>query len=260
MTKDAHDRSGSVAAEVPFTLEISLVRDSPVPLYHQISQPLEEKITSGQLPAGTLIEDEVSMARRLKVSRPTARRALQDLVTRGLISRRRGIGTRVTPRHVHRPVGLTSLNEDLTKAGFETRTDVISYEMRLAGAAEALLLQCEEGIEIVRIERLRWSNDEPLAVLVNLIPGDIAPSLTELSSGGLYKCLRDRGVALATAQQAVTARNADQREAELLHMDKGAAMLALTRTVYDQAGRVVEHGDHIYNAARYTLNFASLAD
>ncbi|WP_231979473.1 GntR family transcriptional regulator [Tessaracoccus coleopterorum] len=50
-----------------------------------------------------MIEDEVSMAHRLDVARPTARRALQELATKGLLTRRRGVGTRVTPPHVHRP-------------------------------------------------------------------------------------------------------------------------------------------------------------
>ncbi len=208
----------------------------------------------------TLIEDEVSMAKRLEVSRPTTRRALQDLVNRGLLTRRRGIGTRVTPSQVHRPLGLTSLNSDLQKAGFETSTETLSYEVRLAGPEEAELLHCEEGIEIVRVERVRLSNGEPLAVLINLLPGSIAPSLTELSEAGLYDCLRGRGVVLATAQHQVGARNADGREAGLLNMPKGDAVMTMKQTVFDKDGRVVEYGSHIYNPALYKLSFTSAAD
>lgn len=252
-TSDAH-------TDIPFRLEIEVDRSSSTPLHYQISGPLEAQILSGSLMAGTLIEDEVSMAKRLNVSRPTARRALQDLVGKGLLSRRRGAGTRVTPTHVHRPIGLTSLEDDLKKAGFETKTDVLSYEVLLAGETEQQLLHCERGVEVVRVKRLRWSDGEPLAILVNLLPASIAPSLSDLSRGGLYACLRSNGVTLATAQQSVTARAASSEQAQLLKVSKGDPLLTLSRTVYDHSGAVVEYGDHVYNAARYTLSFASAAE
>lgn len=246
-------------AETPFVLDVHLDRDSTQPLYEQISKPLEDMIVSGKLTAGTLIEDEVTMATRLQVSRPTARRALQDLVNRGLLSRRRGVGTRVTPSNIHRQVGLTSLNDDLKKAGFGTKTDVLDYAIILASEEEASDLECPLGIELVRIRRLRWSNDEPLSVLTNLIPADIAPSLTELTTRGLYECLREGGIVLASARQVVGAKNATAEEAQLLDIAPADALLTLERTAYDQGGRVVEYGNHVYNAARYTLNFTSTA-
>lgn len=244
-------------AETPFVLDLELDRDGSRPLYEQIAKPLEDMITSGKLSAGTLIEDEVTMAARLQVSRPTARRALQDLVARGLLSRRRGVGSRVTPSHIHRQVGLTSLNDDLQRAGFTTRTDVLGYAVILAGEEESAQLECPVGTELVRISRLRWSNDEPLSILTNVIPADIAPSLTELTNYGLYHCLRERGIALASARQVVGARSANDEEAALLHIDPADALLTLSRTAYDSSGRIVEYGDHVYNAARYTLNFTS---
>ncbi|MFT0762325.1 GntR family transcriptional regulator [Scrofimicrobium sp. R131] len=258
MSPTKTSRKGTVSE--PYVLDIELDRSSSTPLHAQISEPLERLILAGTIPMNTLIEDEVSMAKRLNVSRPTTRRALQDLVNRGLLTRRRGIGTRVTPSQVHRPVGLTSLNSDLQKAGFETSTDILSYEVRLAGAKEAELLQCEEGIEIVRVERVRFSNGEPLALLVNLLPGDISPTLTELSEGGLYDCMRARGVVLSTAQHRVGARNASDREAQILSMHKGEAVLTMKQTVFDKNGRAVEYGSHIYNPTLYQLSFTSAAE
>ena len=73
----------------PFALDITIDRDSKTPLHTQISEPLASLILDGTLPAGSRLEDELSMAKRLKVSRPTARQALQHLVDRGLVKRRR---------------------------------------------------------------------------------------------------------------------------------------------------------------------------
>jgi transcriptional regulator, GntR family len=244
----------------PFVPTIIVERSSPVPLYHQIAAPLEELITSGTLQPGQLIEDEVSMAHRLNVSRPTARRALQDLVSRGLLSRRRGVGTRVTPSHVRRPLALTSLNEDLVKSGFNPHTEVLAYEVRLADAHDATLIGREEGTEVVHVRRRRWIDDRPLAILTNLIPGDIAPTLTQLSAQGLYACLEDRGIHLASARQAVGARSADAEAADLLSIDEGGALLTMERTAYDMPGQVVEYGTHVYNAELYSFQFTLVAE
>ncbi|MFC7581505.1 GntR family transcriptional regulator [Schaalia naturae] len=262
---DVSPRSSSDAAvpgpsDEPFVPAIHLDRSSPVPLYHQIAQPLEELITSGRLEPGQLIEDEVSMAHRLSVSRPTARRALQDLVGRGLLTRRRGVGTRVTPSHVRRQLSLTSLNDDLVKAGFDPRTEVLSYEVKLAQEEESALLGCPVDTEIVSIERRRWINDRRLALLRNLLPAKIAPSFTELSSQGLYACLEERGIHPVSARQSVGARNATAEDADQLGVEPGAALLTMERTAYDASGSVVEHGAHIYNAELYSFQVTLTAE
>ncbi|QCV87750.1 GntR family transcriptional regulator [Acidipropionibacterium jensenii] len=242
-------------ADQPFIPQIDLDRDSADPLYRQISQPLEELILSGALKAGRLIEDEVSMAQRLSVSRPTARRALQDLVARGLLTRRRGAGTRVTPSHVRRSLSLTSLNDDLVKSGFKPHTQVMSYQVRLANDEEAALLHCEEGHEIVRIERLRLIDERPLAFMSNLLRADIAPSLTQLSQFGLYACLDERGLRPVAAEQAIGARSANDADASRLAISAGAALLTMQRTAYDAREQVIEYGSHVYNAALYSFQF-----
>lgn len=254
MDKDPDFLDGS-----PFVLEVAIDRRSVEPLYRQIAAPLERAILSGAAPAGTLIEDEVSMARRLKVSRPTARRALQDLATRGLVSRKRGVGTRVNPSQIHRPIGMTSLDEDLREAGFRTRTDILGYRVLLAGPEEAAKLGCDEGSEVVLIERVRWANDEPLAVLTNLMLGSFAPTITQLATTPLYESLRTQGIEIVAGKQVVSARNSNERESELLEMVPGDAVLTVKRWAYDRAGDVVEYGDHIYNPALHSLSFSSAA-
>lgn len=83
--------ASKAATSTPYIPDITLDRSSPVPLYFQISEPIAELINTGALPADTRLEDELSMAARLHVSRPTARQALQRLVDRGLLTRRRGV-------------------------------------------------------------------------------------------------------------------------------------------------------------------------
>ena len=238
---------------LPFALDITIDRDSKTPLHTQISEPLASLILDGTLPAGTRLEDELSMAKRLEVSRPTARQALQHLVDRGLVKRRRGVGTIVSPMHVHRPMQLTSLLADLSAAGHATSTTVLDYTEHEADAEAAEHLEVEEGTAVVSCTRIRCADGEPIAVLSNLMLASMAPTREELEKGGLYDLLRTQDIIPTTAKQVIGARNATTREAEQLHERRRAALLTATRITYDQSGRVIEYGQHIYRASRYTF-------
>lgn len=248
------DNQGA-AEQRTFIPSITLNRDAPTPLYEQIAEPIEAAILSGEVPPGAMLEDEISMAQRLEVARPTARRALQELTTKGLITRRRGVGTRVTPPHVHRPMKLSSLNEDLKSSGFRPSTKVLSYEVRSATSDEAELLGLPPESGLLSIRRLRFADDHALAVLTNLIPLDIAPSWNELGEFGLYHCLFQRGVEIATADQEIGARGATPEEAGLLDEEPGAPLLTMQRVGRTKEGRAVEFGQHVYRPDLYSFSF-----
>jgi DNA-binding transcriptional regulator YhcF (GntR family) len=111
-----------VTKAAPPALAIPVDRTSPVPLYFQVAQHLERAIAGGELAPGTRLENEIMLADQLGLSRPTMRRAIQYLVDRGLLVRKRGVGTQVVQSKVRRPVVLTSLYDDLDKSGQRTRS------------------------------------------------------------------------------------------------------------------------------------------
>lgn len=238
----------------PFALTVTIDRESHVPLYEQISAPLEQLILTGQLTPGQLIEDEVSMAKRLNVSRPTTRRALQDLVSRGLLTRRRGVGTHVTPTHLRRPQTLTSLQDDLTQAGHTPTTTVVNYEVRLANVDDASALRIPEGSEIVSVTRVRMIDNHPLAILHNLIPAHWAPSVTQLNTSSLYTAFANAGLRPTAAQQAISARMSAEDEAQHLALTHPSPVLTMERTALDDNGRVLEFGRHVYNPKNYAFH------
>lgn len=242
--------------EVTYTPPIVLDRASSIPVYEQIAGPIETAILSGELPAGSLIEDEVSMANRLDVARPTARRALQELANKGLLTRRRGVGTRVAPPHVHRPMKLSSLNEDLAEAGFVPSTKVLSYEIRRATDDEASQLELGSGEGLLAVSRLRYADSHPLAILNNLVPLDIAPTWQELGADGLYQCLHNRGIDIASATQEIAARGATHSEATTLGEQPSAPVLTMHRIGRAADGRPLEVGNHIYRPSLYSFRFS----
>lgn len=239
--------------------KIEIDRSSSSPLYRQIAKPIEAAILSGDLPPGTLIEDEISMANRLKVARLTARQALQELSALGLITRRRGVGTRVTPPHVHRPLRLSSLNDDLVSAGIKPRTRVISYQVREASDQDATRIEVSRGTGVLSLTRLRYADEHPLALMNNLIPVEIAPDWTQLNSYGLYECLRRRGITIDSASQEIGAKPASSDEAELLEETTGVPLLTMQRIGRTEEGKIVEAGNHLYRPTLYSFHFSLFA-
>ena len=68
-------------------------KSSPIPLYCQIKAKLERDIDSGKLVPGDRMPSEMELAAEHRVSRTTARQALQKLCEAGLVTRIQGKGT-----------------------------------------------------------------------------------------------------------------------------------------------------------------------
>lgn len=240
-------------------LRLGVDRSSPVPLYYQLSQQLEAAIEQGRLAPGSLLGNEIELARRLGLSRPTVRQAIQSLVDKGLLVRRRGVGTQVVHSQVRRPLELSSLYDDLEAAGQRPTTRVLRHATEPATAAAAAALGLAEGADLVVVERLRMAHGEPVAHLCNHLPPGLLDMTTErLETTGLYRMMREAGITLHSARQTVGARAATADEGERLGEPEGAPLLTMQRTTYDDTGRAVEFGTHVYRASRYAFDFQLL--
>jgi GntR family transcriptional regulator len=233
---------------------ITVDRASPVPMYYQVAQQLEQAIESGELPPGSQLDGELALADQLGVSRPTLRRAIEYLVDRGYLIRRRAVGTQVVHPKVRRPMELTSLYDDLATSHKDPRTRVLSLQTVPATDAVAHALGLEEGGTVLALERLRYAGDKPLAVMRNWIPAGLMELDAErLERTGLYQLMRAAGVRLHLASQTIGARAASVAEARLLQAGKGEPLLTMQRTTYSDAGQPVELADHIYRASLYSF-------
>ncbi|WP_298556780.1 GntR family transcriptional regulator [Streptomyces luteogriseus] len=253
------DRARTTAAAALGSLDFALDRGSPVPLYHQLAQQLEAAIGHGVLAPGNLLGNEVDLSVRLGLSRPTVRQAIQSLVDKGLLVRRRGVGTQVVHSQVRRPLELSSLYDDLETAGQAPTTEVVRNEVVPASCDVAAALGVPEGGEVTVLDRLRRTHGRPVALLRNHLPVSLLDlDGTRLESTGLYRMMRSAGITLHSARQTIGARAATAREASRLDEREGAALLTMQRTAYDDTGRPVEYGTHIYRASLYTFDFQLL--
>ena len=246
-------------ATTPHSLPMSLFRDidraGPIPLYYQVARLLETAITDGTLPPGTRLENEIALGERLNISRPTIRRAIQELVDKGMLVRRRGIGTQVVHSGITRNVELTSLYEDLAQSNRKPTTTLLKHEVVEADAETAEGLAVDAGSPVLHIRRVRAAEGTPIAILENWLPEQFADiGESELTQLGLYTLLRGRGVTIRVARQRIGARNARPEEAELLDLDRHhGAVLTMERGAFDNSAKVVEMGRHVYRPDLYSF-------
>ena len=235
-------------------LNIPIDRSSPVPLYHQVVQGIEAAIRSGVLEFGSRLDNEIELAGKLNLSRPTMRKAMDELVRAGLLVRKRGVGTQVVSNQVRRHLELSSLFDDLQGSGQKPATSVLDFRHGAADPPIAQTLDLPAEVRTYYFTRLRSVGGKPLALMENWVRDDIT-EITEgmLRAQGLYQILREAGVNFRLATQRIGAAVADERQAELLDTRPGAALVTMQRTAVDDTGRSVETGRHVYRADSYSF-------
>ncbi|MGB3730441.1 GntR family transcriptional regulator [Microbacterium sp.] len=244
----------------PDELFLDLDRSGPVPLYYQVSNRLESAIRTGAIPAGARLENEIAIGKRLGISRPTVRRAIQEVVDKGLLVRRRGIGTQVVQSQVTRRVELTSLFEDLQTAEHHPTTRVLVCEVVSASTEVATGLGMAVGDDVFYLRRLRNTDGHPVAVLENYLPMEFSDiTVDDLIDRGLYDIMRSRGVSIRVANQKIGARRAQADESTLLEIEKSAPVLTMERIAFDSSGKAVEYGHHCYRPDRYSFETTLVA-
>lgn len=236
------------------SLDLRLDRRSPIPLYYQVAQQIEQAIASGDLVPGERIDTEIEIAERYGLSRPTVRQAIAELVRKGLLVRRRGVGTQVVHAKVNRQVELTSLYDDLLQSGHRPTTTVLSFEVAPADQVITEALGVAPDCPVQHLERVRFDNGEPLAIMRNWVPLDVVTlDAAALAHTGLYDLMRNAGIDIHIAHQRIGAAAATAAQARLLAVRAGAPLLTLERTAFDNTGRAIEVSRSSYRADSYAF-------
>lgn len=235
----------------------SLNRGAAIPLYHQIFLTLRDEITRGERPFGSALPTEVELAARYKVSRITARRALDELANLGLVDRRRRLGTRVIHRTAARPIeaNIDQAVESLIAFGQNTAVKVIELTTEPADARTAAKLGLAEDDAIVRAVRVRSTKDGPLGLIISYIPASLGIPLTAdaLTQAPILSLVRAAGIVIGGAVQTIEAMVADPALATNLGIEPRAAVLLVERQVEDVDGRIVLVTNAYYRADRYRI-------
>lgn len=220
--------------------EAPIDHHSPLPLYFQIAERLRHDMRTRKMRQGDLLTTDERVQQEFSVSRSTARKAIDELVDEGLVERITGKGTFVTAPRLQVPLpAMLSFTEELERRGIRPRTRIVSVAWGTAGerAGHALGLQAEA--RVLRLERVRYADEEPVLHTVDILPERLGIGPGEDFSGSLYALMETHGVPLAECQNVIQAAITDQRLGKLLRVKKGFPVLSLRRTSYDAEGRPV---------------------
>lgn len=220
---------------------------------------MRDEITRGELAGGTLLPGEIRLAEQHGVSRVTIRRALDALAQEGLIERRPGSGTRVTDASSQRAAiaaDFATLMPQLVRMGQQTTARLLAYAYVPAPPLVAEALRLPEGGRVQRAVRVRKMDDAPFSHLTTHVPEDIAQNFseTDLAATPLFRLLERAGIQVDHASQSISASLATPDVAEALDVSVGAALISLTRVVFDASGRGVEHLAALYRPDRFRLD------
>lgn len=220
------------------------------PIYMQMATTLRAQILEGQIKTGEALPSERDLCAIMGASRVTVRKAIELLIEEGLLSRRQGSGTFVSPRIQAPGSFLTSFSEDAEARGDAAQTRLISKFVDAATDEEIRLLELRPGATVARLNRVRTVSGEALAVENAVVPVAMLPDINAVGSS-LYKALTDLGNRPMTGQQKIRAARAGAVEAEYLAIPEGSEILRIERLTRRADGRPVELTRSAYRGERY---------
>jgi GntR family transcriptional regulator len=235
-----------------FGLDVS----SPVPLYHQMEQILL-KIISSDDAVGKLLPPEQDLAAIFGVSRITVKKALDILASKGMVERRRALGTRVARPPVTEDLArLTSYTEEMEARGLSVKTRVLDTGIHVPNDVVREKLKLEAGQETVFVRRLRGTTDQfPVLLVETELPADLGITPDEDFTDSLYRMMESKHrISIAGAIDTLDAAKATPEQAQLLSIAKGDCVLVLEELAYAPDGRPLSFSTGIYRADRYRFS------
>ncbi|MCS6908425.1 MAG: GntR family transcriptional regulator [Anaerolineales bacterium] len=232
---------------------------SPIPYYRQIEDWICEQIRTGDLRPGDAIENEIALARALGVSRITVRQALDHLAARGLLVRKRGLGTFVAePRRsfvLTRP-HLRSLTEEMAAGGLRVTARTLHQEVEVPPAEVQSQLHLPPEAKVVMIRRLRFAEGKPLCIETCYHPFELFPALAwaDLTDCSIYEFLEQQYHRRpVSARDTLVADTAAPETARWLQIEPGAPVMRIQRVAYDGQQIPIEYSHTVFRADQHQI-------
>jgi GntR family transcriptional regulator len=216
-----------------------LDESSRLPLYQQLQRALRRAIESRVLAPDDALPPERDLASDFSVSRITVRKAIDGLVSEGMLVRRQGSGTFVRARVEKNFSKLTSFSEDMRARGRNPRSVWLRKSTGTVTPEEALTLRASPGTPVYRFHRIRFADDAPMALEYATILASCLPSVDAVESS-LYVALERAGNRPVRALQRLRAVLFSAEQAELLQVKERDAGLLVERVGFLNDGRAAE--------------------
>ena len=224
----------------------------------QIRDEVRLLIAAGGLSPGDPVPTETELAGRFGVGRTTVREALKLLEQDGVIDVRHGRGRFVAAGSlVERPVTrLESVTELMASFGYHVVNRVLSVGEGTASADEAAALGLAPGDPVIRLERVRLHDHDPLIHSIDVMPRSVIPEPVAVVdwSGSLFELLAGFGHAVISAAAQVRAAALDPALAQVIGVDPGTPWLLMIQICHDEQSRPVIYSHDHHRGELFTFN------
>ncbi len=241
--------------------------ESHIPYYLQLIDILKEKVQQAEWAPGDQIPGEQDLCEHYQVSRTVVRQALRELEYEGVITRQKGKGTFISLPKISEGLvqKLTGFYQDMVERGLKPGSKVLYQNVSPASEKVARFLNINPSDRVIDIQRLRYINDEPIQLVTTYVPFEICPGLAsvDLTNRSLYEYLeKECGIFIAKGQRYIEAVLANEHEATLLGIDRGAPLLMLDSVSFSEDGRPIEyyHALHRGDRSRFEVELVRLRE
>lgn len=207
--------------------------------YLRLRSAIRNVVEQRVIEPGHALPSERDLSQALKLSRVTVRKAIAGLVEEGLLTQRHGAGTFIAERIVKPMSRLSSFTEDLRDRGLHPRSEFFERSVGEVTPEEAMAMNLSPGTLVARLHRVRYGQDEPLAIERSVVPASVLPDPTVVRDS-LYEVLESLGCRPRRALQRLRAVSLGAQHARQLHVAVGSAGLNIERRSFLDDGRVVE--------------------
>ena len=235
-----------------------LDESSALPLYQQLQRALRQAIETRHIGPDDALPPERDIAEDFHISRITVRKAIDGLVSEGLLVRRQGAGTFVCSRVEKNFSKLTSFSEDMQARGRAPRSVWLRKSEGSVTPEEALTLRSSPGTPVFRFHRIRFADDAPMSIEYATVLASCLPSLDAVESS-LYEALERSGNRPVRALQRLRAVLFSAEQAKLLQIRERDAGLLVERVGFLKDGQAVEFTQSYFRGDIYDF-VAELSD
>ena len=231
------------------------------PAYFQIAQILHREIMRGGLRPGDRIPSENELSDEYGLSRMTARKAIDLLAEKGVVSREKGRGTFVSRPRIEGGLFLIpDLHDEMRMQGLSADVKLLGVKVVPAGQKASAMLGIRKKEKVIYLERLLTGDGEPLVLDRKYIFLDRSQPLLESelghgSTGDLFAGNPDMTPVRADLKLSATTLSAG--EAQLLDARKGAPAFCMEQLIFAANDRRVIWGWLIYRGDRFSFDSSS---
>ncbi|MEO8399886.1 MAG: GntR family transcriptional regulator [Ignavibacteriaceae bacterium] len=241
---------------------VEILKKSVIPKYYRIYEDLRYEINEGLFEEGDRFPSEIELCEKFKVSRGTIREALRLLYQQGILIREQGKGTFVTHSKIQQDAQqLMGFTELMKRNGKIAQAKLLEVTVKAPNTRVKKLLELTNGENIVKVQRLRLGDDEPLIIERSYFVYEIFKPLLQfnLENESIYELMyRETSMRLGVADQSIEGVLAGPTSSKLLKIERNSPVLLIKRLIKMNNDRLFQYSEDMYRSDRLSFSIHTL--